>query len=52
MNEQTPDEIRFGAVVKFKSDSINKKIGDKAVLKRGQENLAMAAKLFLLYQHN
>jgi transcription elongation factor GreB len=71
LNEQSPDEIRFGAVIKLKTETnkknqtlqivgvdeadiskgkiaftsplarvlINKKIGDKAILKRGQENL-------------
>ena len=71
LNEQTPDEVRFGAVVKLKSEAnnkiqcfqivgvdeadfskekisftsplarvlLNKKAGDKAILKRGQEDL-------------
>ena len=71
LNEQTPGEIRFGAVVRLKIEAskkiqtfqivgvdeadfskgkisfisplakalINKKVGDKVVLKRGQENL-------------
>jgi len=71
LNEQTPDEIRFGAVIKLKSAAnnkiqgfqivgvdeadfskgkisftsplakvlLNKKAGDKAILKRGQEDL-------------
>jgi transcription elongation factor GreB len=71
LNDQAPDEIRFGAVIKLKIEAnkniqtfqivgvdeadiskgkisftspiakvlINKKIGDKAILKRGQEDL-------------
>ena len=71
LNEQSPDEIRFGAFITLKTETnkknqtlqivgvdeadiskgkiaftsplarvlINKKIGDKAILKRGQENL-------------
>ena len=71
LNEQTPDEIRFGAVLRLKTEAnnkiqtfqivgvdeanvskgkisftsplskvlINKKVGDKAILKRGQEDL-------------
>jgi len=71
LNDQAPDEIRFGAVIKLKIETnkniqtfqivgvdeadiskgkisftspivkvlINKKIGDKAILKRGQEDL-------------
>jgi transcription elongation factor GreB len=71
INEQAPDEIRFGAVITLKIEAsnniqtfqivgvdeadiskgkisftspiarvlINKKIGDKAILKRGQEDL-------------
>ena len=71
LNEQAPDEIRFGAVLRLKTEAnnkiqtfqivgvdeanvskgkisftsplskvlINKKVGDKAILKRGQEDL-------------
>ena len=71
LNEQAPDEIRFGAVLSLKTEAnnniqtfqivgvdeanvskgkisftsplskvlINKKVGDKAILKRGQEDL-------------
>jgi len=71
VNEQAPDEIRFGALIKLKIEAnkniqtfqivgvdeadiskgkisftsplakvlINKRIGDKAILKRGQEDL-------------